>query len=481
MSDTEYDNRNSPSYLAHYAMRRAPFSTKHEADMFYPEPSRVQRLDILMHLTQYSNEMLLVTGPEGIGKTTLLQQFLNKTHESWKVCSIDAHARMDNDQLIQHIVRGFKLTLDNSPRSKYDKLTYQLELALADTQTVVIAVDNAHVLPPQTLAMLASIAKIRNTLSGANIRVILFCEPQIKIKFASGEMEKHKQSDHRKIDLPPFSEQQTRELLLHRTRLAGLKADNTFTDAAVAKLYKQSEGIPGVIVELAHRVLFEMTPVKRRVKPKLNKNGETRRFPTLGTIIAIVIVILLLLAIVYQNKLNALYLSHLQKTVDLDVANAQIIDNATSFNAIENEAENTLKYMEGPELNALFNPGSKTDVTAIGKQVQLARTADSSIYREQWLLQQNPQAYTLQLLVSLRRATIDKFLSDHELPSTELAYFQIHNDGKKWHSLVFGVYPNYNKATLALAQLPSQLRNPRPWIRQIKDIHVDIQQNDSSQ
>lgn len=368
MSDTEYDNRNSPSYLAHYAMHRAPFSSKHEPDMFYPEPSRVQRLDILMHLTQYSHEILLVTGPDGIGKTTLLHQFLNKAHDSWKVCSIDAHARMDNDQLIQHIARGFKFNLDSGPKSKIEKLTYQLELALASTQTVVITVDNAHVLTTNTLALLANLSKIKNTTSGANVRVILFCEPQIKIKFASNQMEKHKQSDHRKIDLPPFSEQHTRELLLHRTKLAGLKADNTFTDATVAKLYKQSEGIPGVIVELAHRVLFEMTPLKRRVKPKLNKNGETRRLSrnVLGIIIAIIIAIILFLAIVFQNKLNALYLSFLHKTSNAETVLEPAASVEVENNTIEIDREANSQNLE-PEPDPL-TPGT---------QVELSQFSDS--------------------------------------------------------------------------------------------------------
>ena len=58
-----------PEYLAHYGMHRAPFSAAIENDMYYVEPTRKQRLDVLLHLTQYTNELLVVTGEQGMGKT----------------------------------------------------------------------------------------------------------------------------------------------------------------------------------------------------------------------------------------------------------------------------------------------------------------------------------------------------------------------------------------------------------------------------
>ncbi|MDH5324088.1 MAG: AAA family ATPase [Gammaproteobacteria bacterium] len=507
MSEPEYDNRNSPSYLAHYAMTRAPFSTKHEADMIYPEPSRTQRLDILMHLTQYSNEMLLVTGPEGIGKTTLMHQFLDKAHDSWKICSVDAYPMMDNDRMIQHIARGFGFTLDNSTRTKFEKLSHQLELQLAGTQTVVVVVDNAHTLTTRTLGLLTSISKIHNAKSAANIRVILFCEPQIKIQFASSDMEKHKQSDIRKIDLPPFTEQHTRGLLLHRTKVAGLNSENTFTDAAVAKLYKQSDGLPGVIVDLAHRVLFEMTPIKRRVKPKLGQRKGSSK-STLGVAVGVLVFIILLLIILFQNELNALYLSHLSRSPnppELSQAKSSVQPlRPQSATPKEPKAQNAeavpSTIVSASKVSPSNVPTSNTSETdtalsttntsettlsttvATGSQVQIAQnisiapmTEDKRFPNsEQWLMQQNPDAFTLQLLAGYEKRTIDKFLNQNDLPSTKLAYYQSTNRGKHWHSLVFGLYPDYRSATHAVAQLPEPLQHAKPWIRQLKNIQKDI-------
>jgi septal ring-binding cell division protein DamX len=48
------------------------------------------------------------------------------------------------------------------------------------------------------------------------------------------------------------------------------------------------------------------------------------------------------------------------------------------------------------------------------------------------------------------------------------------NKGKDWNSLVYGVYPNYQSAKLALEDLPATVRKARPWIRRLKNIQKEI-------
>ena len=76
---------NTPTYFARFGLKKEPFSEAVEDDFFFSEKeggerlnlSRQQRLNLLLHLAPYS-DVLLVTGESGIGKTTLLHQFLGK-------------------------------------------------------------------------------------------------------------------------------------------------------------------------------------------------------------------------------------------------------------------------------------------------------------------------------------------------------------------------------------------------------------------
>jgi type II secretory pathway predicted ATPase ExeA len=445
--ETDQDNRNAPSYLAHYGMHRPPFATKTEDEMYYSEPTRNKRLDILLHLTQYGNELLLVTGPEGSGKTTLMQQFLKKAQGNWKVCSLNAHAKMDEEQLLYRICHCFNLPIENAALPFITtNIKRQLDEVLASTQTVVIVIDNAQILQAQVLALLADLSKVRNQRTGTYLRIILFAEPQIKIQFASIELENKLKFPVRKIDLPPFDEKQTGELIRHRTKTAGLEADSTFTAAAIGKIYKQSEGIPGDIVELAHRVLFEMTPIKRRTKPTPPDDArEAKSKVPVRLISGFIAVTAIALILIFQNDINGLYhkkniqLTTEERTVtslpipklpaerndhDPDQQQTQsaasesdISDTGASSETIATFSQdldtvnNSAPPSDQPikEQSEVETPGEPTRLSTVlsgtapsEKHAPVSVTESgnapliSRIHREAWLLKQDPNHFTLQ-------------------------------------------------------------------------------------
>lgn len=509
--DIEHDNRNAPSYLAHYGMHRPPFATKTEDDMYYPEPTRSKRLDILLHLTQYGNEMLLVTGPEGCGKSTLMHHFLKKTPSNWKVCHLEANDKMDGEQLLYRLCHSFNVAVEPGPLNVMTtQVKRQLDQLLARTKTVAIVIDDAHRLANNVLVLLTELAKVKNQHSGAILRVVLFAEPQIKIQFASIELENKPKYPIRKIDLPPFNEQQTGELIRHRTRTAGLHADSTFTDAAISKIHKQSEGVPGDIVDLAHRVLFEMTPLKRRTKSKSvagQAPSKKSRSPLL-LITAGVAAVAIALLLVFQKDINRLY-SH--NTVNSDLqADPERTITALALPELAEQALNTINSEatsvndpvgETPNHNA-DNFQNQTDgADDTGHTAVFAESAQKpeksstqkptsqkhgtqkkrthpplayNIHQEPWLLDQNPNYYTIQLVAGYQKSTVNNYLNRHKLPATELAYYHSLNKGKDWHSLVYGAYPDYASAKSAIDGLPPGVRKAKPWIRRFRGIQKEI-------
>jgi len=555
--EPEYDNRNAPSYLAHYGMHRPPFATQTEDEMYYSEPTRNKRLDILLHLTQYGNELLLVTGAQGSGKTTLLQQFLKKAQENWKVCSLNADSKTDPEQLLYRICHCFNFKVESAALPFIvTNVKRQLDEMLADSQTVIIAIDNAHTFSTAVLSLLAEFSKIKNLKTGAYLRIVLFAEPQIKIQFATLELENKLKYPARKIDLPPFDEKQTGELIRHRTKIAGLKADNTFTDAAISKIYRQSEGIPGNIIELAHRVLFEMTPLKRRTKPNMPVNSKTTNSMKLVRLMAaILIIIAITLILVFQKQINRLYskkhrpATPAEQTITSESTQAIDGNLVQHFQSAANDnttAEKTTASSKSESV-AIFAKDTVNEIAAINTEganstqdpsaVSLSSKTDSAksssdkiqseqtrageaqpsesanldfetapekpesvaantpshnaepapateqdqplvaqIHHEDWLMEQDPNFFTVQLVAGYQKSTVNNFLKKHELSGDNLAYFHSLNKGKDWNSLVYGIYPDYRRATLAIDDLPVAIRNSRPWIRKLGSVQWEIKE-----
>lgn len=537
--EAEYDNRDAPSYLAHYGMHRPPFATQTEDDMYYSEPTRTKRLDILLHLTQFGNELLLVTGPEGSGKTSLMRRFLKNAQNNWKICSINSSAKMDEEQLLYRICHCFNLQVESAALPfVVTNVKRQLDQMLATSQTVVIAIDDGHTLSSKVLSLLADLSKLKNQQSGAYLRIVIFAESQIKIQFATIELENRLKYPMRKIDLPPFDEKQTGELIRYRAKMAGLLANNTFTEATVSKIYKQSEGLPGNIVDLAHRVLFEMTPLKRRTKQAYSSNvvsAATKSTKPLGLIAGLVLVVVITLILLFQDEINRLYThsrgkpaKHTVRSVEIPDLPAKDTDNdnlqqlesaadsapkpenssappntetvAVFAKDIDSENKTANKPAKTPSSppsenissNAQTANGKSDGSHADGVQPPMSNNVSSlknvpatetggeplitDINQEAWVLEQDPNYFTLQLVAGYQKSTINNFLKQHKISGDKLAYFHSLNKGKDWNSLIYGVYPDYRSALTAIDELPASVRKAHPWIRQLKSVQMEIKE-----
>ena len=252
-------------YLAFYGLAREPFAAAIEFDLFYLEPTRAQRLDILHHLTQYNDELLLVTGPEGSGKSTLLQQYIARAPETWEVMRIEAGGGIDERNLIQQIYHQLELNFRGATHPELlEQLEYHLDSLLHNARQGVLLVDDAHQLTITALQRILQLASLRSFTDKPLLRVILFGEPGLEEKLDDPLLAQFAGTPHRIIDLPPFDEEHSTHYLLHRLSAARFVAGEPFTEGALHKLHKQSEGWPGRLNSLAHQLLMDSLPGSER-------------------------------------------------------------------------------------------------------------------------------------------------------------------------------------------------------------------------
>lgn len=90
-----------------------------------------------------------------------------------------------------------------------------------------------------------------------------------------------------------------------------------------------------------------------------------------------------------------------------------------------------------------------------------------------WLLRQDPAAYTIQLLSTSDKSALLSFIRRHRL-KRELAYFETSREDTQWYSLVYGVFSSPGNARTAAEKLPPSLRDQRPWIRKVADVQAVI-------
>ena len=93
---------------------------------------------------------------------------------------------------------------------------------------------------------------------------------------------------------------------------------------------------------------------------------------------------------------------------------------------------------------------------------------------DDWVREQNPRYYTLQLASSTNPRLIEKYYREHQLEG-QAGYYRNVRKGKNWYALVYGAYPSSKAAQEAIATLPDGLKKWQPWVRRIKDIQRTMQ------
>lgn len=480
-----------PEYLSHYGMHRAPFSSDIEDDMFYADPVRQQRLNVLLHLTQNTNELLVLIGEEGMGKTTFVDQFRKNAAEHWRLCFIEGHKMMTEEQFLQLVYKGFNIAHASTHKgTMLSNLRKRLEIMLEEAIPVILVIDDAQLFSTKVLALIIEIASVRNTKTGGSVRVIMAAEPQIKILLAEPELDDTHDLIIRKIDLPPLDESHTGDYLHHRLTQAGMKVEQFLTKATIHKIFKSSEGVPKKINDAADKLLFDTTPIIRRnshIQSQQQSSGLKRL-----AIIIIIISILMGIGIFFYfyprdqlfsanspqlggERTTTLILPPVEKfSANEKEPTEQVVDeNADPMQSLKEQlAENSSPGQEDSSKQAESNTEKSTQAVKLATPGENTGT-NSGLKDNAWVMAQNADHYTLQLVAGRQKQTITKFIKKYQLKD-DLIYFSSKRNDKIWHNLSHGIYPERNSANQAAKKLPTSLATVKPWIRKIGAIQAEI-------
>jgi len=86
-----------------------------------------------------------------------------------------------------------------------------------------------------------------------------------------------------------------------------------------------------------------------------------------------------------------------------------------------------------------------------------------------WLKQQSPNNYTIQLAASVQARLINAYIKQLDL-NEGYAHTVTIRDDQTWHAIIYGSYPSFSSAKQALDTLPDSWRAWQPWIREFASV-----------
>ncbi len=504
---------------------------------YYATPELGQRIEQIRQLIQEDSEqLLLVLAEAGYGKTTLLNQLskiANKECKYWWLYTLKGNPTLSSEAIISELLIAFNV--DQKGKSSQwlqDSLHNHIAAARYNAQLPVLFIDDADKLPLNTLKFIIGLALIGKAVAG--MKVLLFAEPQLIQTLRSDEFDRIDNSLMHILDLPAFSDTQVRDYLKFCLQGSQYKRSHLFSRDIIKMVYTESNGVVGEVNRLAQQVLHQSI---KEQKPNVSTSpSHSQSF--WGIIIVFVIVITMLLfgdwnspsppqktsqpfpieealrpsPIEASQSLNLPVLSdhnlydHTfttnEKTETFTNGERRTVNNLTSQEAnvtipttpfSAKEKRDTLpiqphlpSYHQGEPLSqpsqteTLISspPKEKADHLPIqlsyNQEVQYPQLSQTEIKGENWLLRQNSEAYTLQILGLHDRFALKQFLDQHQL-TTDVAMFKTIHRNKDWYAIVYGIYPTHQQAVAALKALPASLKkNTKPWIRRLSDIQKQI-------
>lgn len=86
-----------------------------------------------------------------------------------------------------------------------------------------------------------------------------------------------------------------------------------------------------------------------------------------------------------------------------------------------------------------------------------------------WLRQQSPVHYTVQVFASKDAQAVRRFMNSHRL-ARQVAVYPFQKTGERWYGVVYGRFDSRAAARQALHDLPVEVQTGGPWVRQLKDV-----------
>jgi len=489
MSNNKTKN-NTPPYIAYHGMTRDPFSLKIEDDLFYAESSRKQRLGTLSHLTQFGNELMIVTGPKGCGKSTLLQQFKITSPKLWKFARIEAQSGLDERKILQQLYRQMGIEFRGATHSDLlEQIKVQFDLLQRKGQYSIMLIDDADQLPITAIKKIMEMASLISTVNKPLLRIVLFGTEDLIGKLTDPLLNQYASLPRRVIELPPFSEEQTTQYVLGRLSAANFVGDELFTPSALHKLHTESYGWPARINELARKLLTTSLPKNvRGSTPGFDaKTFHASRLIGLAASIAVVVTFF-----IFQHDIN-LWASQFANPANS--SSSTVLSSETTTAAVKNISKPStpvtqpvttlaekLKQRNQNHLSGTSTADTSKPAPLQSKAVAKPKAQQTSSFttnitniarKESWVLDQNSRHYTLQIVAGENLKTIEEFIEEHKLYSN-IAFYRSVRSNKPWYGLIYGVYSHKQAAISAINQLPANLQRLKPWVRSMNSVQSDI-------
>ncbi|TAJ93574.1 MAG: hypothetical protein EPO31_05120 [Gammaproteobacteria bacterium] len=489
-------------YFKAFHLHQEPFPLTTTTEELFETAELRRSLEEVTQRLLNTNEVVLITAPHGSGKSTLARRLKTADVKGVAINLIAGDTTLTTEAIAYELARQIFTDREIDRSLAVSMLHKYLEYSATKGFKPIIIIDDADSLPAQTLHFLLQLAELR--YREFSLHFLLIADASIEEKLSGGQFTSLSITLNRDLRIPAFTREQTQAYIVQRLQRSGA-VETPFTSKELDAIHEQSQGLPGRIHTQARQFLITKSQ-------KMVTSSRRKFIPLTGLAVGGVLVILLLTYVLIDRNNRSGTTGSETSAIDATqkVIAPQPAPPVTETGVLNEEGtvaieENTIALepvSEEPQVVAQALPAEVPEaqpptssetppVTTFHKgpdASDLARVAHlyhleaipgylAGIRGADWLRAQDPDAYCLQLISAQFLQNIEKLLREEPGHNRDLSgYIKYTPSGKPRYLLFYGIYPDKETATSAVAGIPAGFARINPWPQKIAAIVRDLDQ-----
>ena len=500
-----------------------------QSSLNFVTPELTHRVELILHLLEYSNHLVIVKGEHESGKSTLCEELIRQEETNLIIRKLYVNTHTNINDIFKAIIDGdSNEKLQEATYNQYD-LNEWLVRCQNKQQIPVLLIDNIDLFNDELINNLFE--TLTNSNKAAVLHVCLFCETLFLDRLEESGINQDESRSLHIIEMPSLSEKQTEQYIRNKYPTNDTSNLNLFDDKTIKQIHRISHGMPGRVNALCEQYLDD--PAISPSAPDKKPFNYINTFILKNKLILLIVVFLLFLSVGVATLLHQTANKEVEKqtiklalpnqnkteldkeiTVQLDVPQdaepitvedlspsvipevASIVNeetNVTVYNAdgqvvakgsdlqtsavVESVEASVIPIIDNvthveDNVETAFEPEAVEEVKLPNPMpIEAIKPLAEPVKKDiDWLVEQDPKKYVLQLIGAYENETIDLYLKSFKNGEDNIISFSASNKGKEWHVLLYGLYDNREQAIAAIKTLPTRAKLMVPWPRTVQSI-----------
>lgn len=242
-------------YNAHFGLNEVPFGLTPNTQFYHPLAPHFEAMQVLTTALTSGEGFIKVTGEVGTGKTLICRKLLNELNGDYVLAYLP-NPYLTPSEMRTALAEELGITVEQADQHQLTTaINNRLIQLYSDGKQVVLLIDEAQMLPLETLEALRLISNLE-TENSKLMQVILFGQPELDTRLAQDNLRQLRQRITFSYKLRALQIKETASYVEHRLSVSGYRGAPLFEGQALALLHRGSAGIPRLINILAHKCLM---------------------------------------------------------------------------------------------------------------------------------------------------------------------------------------------------------------------------------